>query len=339
MDGNTAKNGGEQMKNPLVSVIIPTYNYAHLIIETLQSVLAQTYTHWECLVIDDGSTDHTSVVVPDFIKQYSKYNFKYVKTENGGTSAAKNAGLALASGELTQFLDADDLLSPDKLAIQVKLSLEHDAALVFSASRSFKVIDGVKVEQESHPDWLLATATLAGHQLLERLISANVVTISSPLAKTALIRKAGQFDVTLHNNEDWILWFRVALLSPLFIYDNDPQSYVDIRIHGASAMKQRHQMFLGEVRVREEMEQLLQQRSESPDNQKLQQLNTDLLALHRVRSLEIRKGFSYIISSFIKNPLANYSLLAKGCFKLLVRLYKTVKTEPVIKINKQSTTE
>jgi len=327
------------MKNPLVSIIIPTYNYAHLIIETLQSVLSQTYTHWECLVIDDGSTDHTSVVVPNFIQQYSEYNFRYVKTENGGTSAAKNAGLSMASGELVQFLDADDLLSPDKLAIQVKLSLENDAALIFSESRSFKVIEGIKVTQESHPDWLLATATLEGYHLLARLIKANVVTISSPLAKTSLICKAGQFDVTLRNNEDWILWFKVALLHPLFIYDNNPQSYVDIRIHGASAMKQRHQMFLGEVRVREELEQLLKLQPESTDNKKLQQLNTDLLALHRVRSLEIRKGFSYIISSFIKNPLANYSLLAKGCFKLLVRVYKTVKTEPVIKVNKQSTTE
>jgi len=327
------------MKNPLVSVIIPTYNYAHLIIETLQSVAAQTYTHWECLVIDDGSTDHTGIVVPDFIQQYSEFNFRYIKTENGGTSAAKNAGIALASGEFTQFLDADDLLSPDKLAIQVALSLVNDAALVFSGSRLFKVIDGLKVEQESHPDWLLATSTLAGDELLSALINANVVTISSPLVRTSLIRKAGQFDVTLRNNEDWILWFNIALLQPRFIFDNDPLSYVYIRIHGASAMKQRHQMFLGEVRVRNEMDHVLRQQPDDAVNKKLRQLNTDLLALHRVRSLEISKGFSYIIGNFIKNPISNYALLAKGCFKLMVRLYKTVKTKSAIKTRKQLTTD
>jgi len=324
LDCYTAKNGGEQMKNPLVSIIIPTYNYAHLIIETLQSVAAQTYTNWECLIIDDGSTDHTAVIVPDFIEQYSEYNFKYLLTENGGTSAAKNAGLALASGELTQFLDADDLLSPDKLQLQVALLEQQDAAMVFSDSRSFKVIEGIKIEQESHPDWLLATATLAGNQLLEQLIRANVVTISSPLVKTGLVRQAGQFDVTLKNNEDWILWFKVALLQPLFVYDNNKLSFVHIRVHDASAMKQRHQMFLGEVRVREEMAALLKSSATNADHLRLSKLNTDLLALHRLRSLEITKGLSYIISSFIKNPISNYPLLRKGCYKLLVRFYKKV---------------
>jgi glycosyltransferase involved in cell wall biosynthesis len=322
MEGDTAKNGGEQMKNPLVSVIIPTYNYAHLITETLQSVVAQTYTHWECLVIDDGSTDDTHQVVANFIQEFREFKIRYTRTANGGTSAAKNAGLEQASGELIQFLDADDLLSPDKLQIQVALLEQNDAALVFSDSRSFKVIEGIKVQQESHPDWLLATATLSGNQLLEQLIRANIVTISSPLVKTALVRQAAQFDVTLRNNEDWLLWFKVALLQPLFIYDHNDLSYVNIRVHDSSAMKQRHQMFLGEVRVREQFAALL---TEQPnDTRQLARINTDLLALHRVRSLEISKGLSYIISNFVKNPISNYPLVKQGCYKLLVRFYKKV---------------
>lgn len=320
------------MKNPLVSIIIPTYNYAHLITETLLSVVAQTYTNWECLIIDDGSTDHTAVIVPNFITQYKEYKFEYVKIDNSGTSAAKNTGLAKAAGELIQFLDADDLLSPGKLQVQVTLLQEQNAALVFSSSRFFTVIEGKKIVHEKYPVGFLATDHLSGQHLLHSLIINNIVTISSPLVKKSLLSSIGGFDITLRNNEDWILWFKIALQHPVFLFDHDPLSYVDIRIHGASAMTGQHQMFLGEVRVRQEMGHLLQNQSLTSANKQLQQLNTDLLALHQVRSLEIGKGFSYIISKFIKNPFSNYTLLGKGCFKLMVRFYKTV-------IKKQSSTD
>lgn len=313
------------MSAPLVSIIIPTYNYAHLLIETLETVAAQTYGNWECLIIDDGSTDHTRVIVPNFIDQYQEYNFKYIRTENAGTSAAKNAGLALAAGALIQFLDADDLLSPDKLQIQVALQQQQqDAALVFSASRFFTVTEGRKQVHEKYPAGFLATESLEGHHLLLRLITNNIVTISSPLVKKELIDRIGGFDTSLRNNEDWILWFKVALQFPVFLFDQDPLSYVDIRIHGASAMTGHQQMFLGEVVVRQEMDHLLQQEPVTPEYKQLRRLNTDLLALHRVRSLEISKGFSYIISNFIKNPFANSPLLRKGCFKLMARFYKAV---------------
>ena len=320
----SAENEGEQMKKPLVSIIIPTYNYAHLITETLLSVVAQTYANWECLIIDDGSTDNTEVIVTNFIAQYKKYKFEYVKTENSGTSAAKNTGLAKAIGELIQFLDADDLLSPEKLQIQLALLQQQDAALVFSASRFFTIIEGEKMVQQKYPLGFLATENLSGQHLLHRLIVNNIVTISSPLVKKNLLSTIGGFDTTLRNNEDWILWFKIALQHPVFLFDDNPLSFVDIRIHGASAMTGHHQMFLGEVRVRHEMGYLLDNQPLTSGNKQLQQLNKDLLALHQVRSLEIGKGFSYIISKFIKNPFSNYTLLGKGCFKLMVRFYKTI---------------
>lgn len=312
------------MSNPLVSVIIPTYNYAHLIPETLFSVVNQSYSNWECLVIDDGSTDNTSTVVKDFIEEYKDYNFHYFHIKNEGTSGAKNSGIERASGELIQFLDADDLLSPDKLKIQVSLMQQNDAALVFSSSRFFKMEEGQQISQQKYPDGFLAEDSLSGHALLKKLIINNIVTISGPLVKTSLLHKAGKFDVTLKNNEDWILWFNIALMQPLFLSDQNTLSYVSIRIHGNSAMNQHQQMYLGEVRVREKMAMLLQQQEVSAENLALQKLNNDLLALHRIRSLEIKKGFSYIISNFIKDPAANYKLLAKGYYKLMVRLYKTV---------------
>jgi glycosyltransferase involved in cell wall biosynthesis len=312
------------MSAPLISIIIPTFNYGHLLAETLESVVRQTYINWECLIIDDGSTDHTAEVVHQFITDNPGFDFQYIQLANGGTSAAKNAGIDLAKGTLIQFLDADDLLSPDKLSIQSNILTGSNAALVYSASSFFSISDGIRKTEQKYPEHFLASTDLSDYQLLTKLIQNNIVTISSPLVRTDLVRQSGKFDQTLKNNEDWILWFKIALLQPVFLYDQDERSFVDIRIHMNSAMNQSKQMFLGEVRVREEMADLLNSREQTDEILQLQRLNLDLLSLHRVRSLEISKGFSYIISNFIKNPLSNYTLLSEGCFKLLVRCYKTV---------------
>ena len=312
------------MMTPLVSVIVPTYNYAHLIVETLESVASQSYPHWECIIVDDGSTDETSTVVQSFLGQHPEQHFIYIQTPNGGTSAAKNKGISLAKGSLIQFLDADDLLSPRKLEIQVQQMEKKDLALVFSSSRFFRIIDDRQVEEQRYPAGFLSTATLNGDDLLHQLTVNNKVTIGSPLVRKEILMEAGGFDASLLNNEDWILWFKIALVHPNFIYDHHQESYIQIRLHGGSAMNQHHKMFLGEVKVREEMERLLLERGPGPQNMALVKLNRDLLALHRVRSLEILKGMSHIIGSFIRNPFSDYHLLAKGCYKLSVRAYKSV---------------
>jgi glycosyltransferase involved in cell wall biosynthesis len=324
LGGYPAEDGGTAMNIALVSVIIPTYNYAHLIVETLESVRNQTYTHWECVIVDDGSTDETATVVQAFLEKHPDYNFKYVQTENGGTSSAKNKGISLAKGSLIQFLDADDLLSPRKLEIQVQQLQAKDTALVFSSSRFFRMKEGRQVGEVRYPEGFLSTTSLRDEELLRRLIVNNQVTIGSPLVRIDILKEAGGFDASLLNNEDWILWFKIALIHPNFTYDHHLESYVQIRLHDISAMNQHHKMFLGEVRVRQEMERLLLERELNLENTSLIKLNRDLLALHRVRSLEIFKGMSHIIGSFIRSPFSDYQLLAKGCYKLSVRAYKSL---------------
>jgi len=312
------------MNNPLVSIIIPTYNYAHLINMTLISVVNQTYTNWECIIIDDGSTDNTKEVVEFFIQQHPKLDLHYITLTNGGTSAAKNAGAFKARGELLQFLDADDLISAEKLKVQVELITNTDAALVFSASQFFKMVAGRPVIQQKYPDGFLALESLAGFELFRKLIKNNILTIGSPLVWTSLFRSAGKFEPALRNNEDWLLWFKIALLKPLFLFDNDPSSFVQVRLHNASAMMQHQNMFLGEVIVRESFDQLIGDLPQLEKGAILQKLNKDLLSLHRIRSLEIGKGLSWIMKSFINNPAVNYRLLLKGSYKLSVRLYKSL---------------
>src|SRR5215211_4578336 len=114
--GSDAGSDGEG--RPLVSVITPTYNYGALIGETLDSLRRQTLTDWECVVVDDGSTDDTAEVVARFAEGEPRVS--YVRQANARQAAAKNNGLARARGAYVQFLDADDLLEPLKLERQVE---------------------------------------------------------------------------------------------------------------------------------------------------------------------------------------------------------------------------
>lgn len=112
--------------NPLVSIIIPTYNRAHLIGETLDSVLAQTYTNWECIVVDDGSTDDTLEVIQKYIAKDSRFFFySRPETKVKGASSSRNYGLTQSKGELIVFLDSDDWLLSNCLSQRVQFMIEN----------------------------------------------------------------------------------------------------------------------------------------------------------------------------------------------------------------------
>lgn len=100
------------MTSNLISVIIPCYNQGCFLDETLQSILDQSYLHWECIVVNDGSTDHTDAIAHKWLEKDTR--FKYFHKQNGGRSSARNLGLENALGEYIQLLDADDLLHPQK---------------------------------------------------------------------------------------------------------------------------------------------------------------------------------------------------------------------------------
>ena len=107
----------------MVSVIIPTYNRALLIKESIQSVFNQTHRPIECLIIDDGSTDNTAKVIGNLQTKLATVDFKliYIKQDNSGAPASRNNGIKNASGEFFQFLDSDDLLYPNKIKDQVSI--------------------------------------------------------------------------------------------------------------------------------------------------------------------------------------------------------------------------
>ncbi|UPQ79674.1 glycosyltransferase [Flavobacterium azooxidireducens] len=126
------------MNNALISIIIPTYNRAHLIGETLDSVLAQTYENWECIIVDDGSQDDSEAVILEYAKQNSKFRF-YHRPENRpkGANACRNFGLQNAKGDYIVFFDSDDLMTKDHLEVKITAITKNQCDYVITRTQYF----------------------------------------------------------------------------------------------------------------------------------------------------------------------------------------------------------
>jgi len=133
------------MTNPLVSIVIPLYNKEEYILQALQSIQNQSLTSWECIIIDDGSTDSSVEIVTEFIRQ-NQERFSLIRQKNSGPSTARNNGINLAKGKYVAFLDADDIWLPTKLITQVdfmeknpNVSLTLTNYIVFDYTNNIKL--------------------------------------------------------------------------------------------------------------------------------------------------------------------------------------------------------
>lgn len=138
-------------EQPLVSIIIPTYNRAHLIGETLDSVLAQTYQNWECIVVDDGSTDNTETLLKHYVKKDARFQYhKRPDTHMPGGNGARNYGFALSKGAYINWFDSDDVMLPDKIETKYKYFRENKTLdVVFCECESFFVEKEKEIKLQS----------------------------------------------------------------------------------------------------------------------------------------------------------------------------------------------
>lgn len=180
------------MRDPIVSVAIPAYNSARWLPETMASVLKQTFSELELIVVDDGSTDDT----PEVVKQSADDRVRYVHQENRGLSAARNTGILTARGKYIAFLDADDLFRPNKLARQLAL-FEADPALGLITCGYDLIDESGRLIGEERP-WLDAP-----------VIDLRTVLFKDPLLPSTLLvsrvwlDRIGLFDESLRRYEDW----------------------------------------------------------------------------------------------------------------------------------------
>jgi glycosyltransferase involved in cell wall biosynthesis len=237
--------------NALVSIIIPSYNYGHYIIETLNSVRAQKYQYWEAIVIDDGSTDNTEALVSALAKIDAR--IRYVYQVNKGLSEARNTGLMYSSGQYVQFLDADDLISEDKLELQLKhfasdpsLGISYTDAYYFRSANTQEKFKTLNLTQEELKTKLSDNTFF---EQIYKLIVQNIMPVNSPLVKKEVIERIGSFSTNLSSLEDWEFWFRSAMCSK-FGYLGNSKAYCLVRVHPNSMSKNSRRMILNELILR-----------------------------------------------------------------------------------------
>jgi glycosyltransferase involved in cell wall biosynthesis len=187
---------------PAISVIIPTYNRASMVVEAVESVLAQEMADFELIVIDDGSTDETE-------QRLSIYgsSLKYYQQENKGVSSARNRGLELSTASLVAFLDSDDLWLPSKLKIQHKYMAEHPETEICQTEEIWWR-NGRRVNPKKHHK-------KPSGDIFQRSLDFCLVSPSAVMMRRELFEKVGYFDEELPMAEDYDLWLRVAVNHPV----------------------------------------------------------------------------------------------------------------------------
>ncbi len=299
---------------PLVSVIVPTYNYGHFIGQTLESVCAQTYQNWECIVVDDGSTDDTFYVVARFADQDCR--IKYVPQKNQRQPAALNTGVRNSSGAYVQFLDADDLIEAEKVARQVAY-LESNSAvdIVYGGVRYFRTENMAErlfsMTEENKP-WM-PEASGQGKDILSVLTRVNLMAVNAPLLRRSVIDDVGFFDETIQVIHDWEYWVRCAAHGKRFQFENLAGTLALVRSHSASMSRNTVQMLRGTIRMRKKLARRI-------DDAGIRKLNRELIAvdawnlgIEEVMRGELLKGMASLIEAGIVERRLNNRMKMFAC--------------------------
>ena len=184
---------------PTISVIVPAYNAQNTILETIASVRAQTFTDFELIIVDDGSSDRTL----ELLQNIQDSRIKLVTYENGGVSVARNRGVSLATSEYLAFIDADDLWTPDKLELQLAALQQHPTAGVAYSWTCFMERHG-KFFHADNPVYF------EGNVHAELLKTNFLLSGSNPLIRRDALASVGEFAPTLTHAEEWDLYLRLA---------------------------------------------------------------------------------------------------------------------------------
>jgi len=305
----------------LVSIIIPTYNRAHLIGETLDSVLAQTYQHWECIVVDDGSTDNTSELLKDYCAKDARFQYhqRPFDRPKGGNSC-RNYGFELSKGDLIQWFDSDDLMYPKLLDLKLD-KFNADSKIDFIVC-GFKLVfanrDFVTYLAAEVPNYLFGyiddKLRLNGQNILWK--KDKIMTL--------------KWDEGLHKYQDLDFIFKV-LRDNILNGFSIPDVLVDIRVNGDSISSNQSSFYNKDrLVVRKRMYNYAVEHYSSEKVLRLYHLY-----LFEIRNLISTKNFSICFTELISSKLIPfkvkitilqylfiYILFKKGLFSLTQYLIK-----------------
>ena len=206
------------MKNPDISIIIPTFNRQHLLSQTLDSVRAQTFANWEAWVVDDGSTDGTEEYVAHLEAQDSRIHYVKRDRSHRGAPACRNQGVELARGHYVIFLDSDDCLAPNNLENRFQ-QMERHPDLDFG-------VFGCILFRDRPGDTALLWNKQTPEDDLDRFLANDLPwQTTSPIWRKEALEKLGLWDETLITGQDWDQHLRALILQLRYQYFSPPDCY------------------------------------------------------------------------------------------------------------------
>ena len=236
---------------PFVSVIIPTFNRKELLERSIESVLSQTWPHFELIVVDDGSDDGTASFVRQTYPEVS-----CIHQNNKGAAAARNTGIKAAKHDLLAFLDSDDCYDNNKLAMQVEAMQQQPSYLVSHTQELWYRRGAVLNQKKKHRK--------ESGDIFERSLELCAVGMSTIMARRQLFDQVGLFDESLPCCEDYDLWLRVSAQYPFLLVD----APLTIK-HGGRPDQLSHQYRVGMDKFRiQSIQKLLDSMSLKPEQEK-----------------------------------------------------------------------
>lgn len=217
---------------PLVSIIIPNYNYVQYLREAIDSALAQTYTPVEVIVVDDGSTDESRAVIQAYDNAIHA-----VFQQNAGLPSARNAGIARAAGEYFLFLDSDDVLLPDAVAnLYEEFSVTPECGIVFGYSESINMAGERLSFHKNMPRYFT----------YEEFLFANFILVPEAMVSRRVIDEIGGFTPSFLQCEDYDFWIRSVRRFKIRSID---KLVAQVRTHDSNLSKDRVNQLTWELRV------------------------------------------------------------------------------------------
>lgn len=316
---------------PLFSIVIPSYNYGHFLKECVQSVIEQKFTRWECLIIDDGSTDQTSQIAAELAASDNRIQYHF--QQNSGLSSARNKGISLSKGDYIQFLDADDLLQSNKLAHFARyMEAEPESDLFYAEGRLFLednkeqfFVNYLDLDQQP---WTLDISG-SGNTIIKEFLKFNRFLVNMPIVKTELAKKLW-FDEQhtsvsdwklmekainkegykfIQGNDDWDFWMRAAISGARFRkIPTEPETYSLLRLHGGSMSTKQQAMLSSQMMMRKRWDKAFKDEEIKQANLRLLKLNKLVYGINLKREGFDRTGRAFIASSLAEGKEIKYTL-------------------------------
>lgn len=282
------------MMKPNVSILIPLYNSEKYIVTTIENCLAQTYKNIEIIIVDDGSTDDSLKTVRSYERRYE--NIKVFTQENSGAPKARNLAFKKSSGEYIQYLDADDLISENKIASQMALIDKYGDEHIYSSKYMHffnNIDDGMYIKQEIDHSF-----DSAQEFLISSWSGGGFVTVMGWLTHRKHIENAGPWNESLHKNQDGEFFSRVLLQVKKVIHSDDSMCYY--RKTGDSSITSQFKEKTAKATLK---------------SYSLYEENTN-----RIKDLKLKKALAYNYLSFLAYYYPHFPLLLKKAEESIYRL-------------------